>query len=196
MKKDLKDEILQTAKHLFNRRGYRQVSMRNIADALGISVGNLTYYYKRKEDLVEAVIVHQHKTLHRRPAPETLAELDAFFTGMLRHQKENEYYFRNYTELAHLSQSVYELQRNMLHGLYHKIADGLENLHAAGMIQEDEIAHQRHLTLHALMNVCIFGTALEQRHRRATLWCLVYPLLSEKGRTVYRAEIEPGLTKN
>lgn len=195
MKKDLKVEILQTAKHLFNQQGYRQVSMRNIADALDISVGNLTYYYKRKEDLVEAVILYQHKTLHRRPAPTTLKELDAFFKGMLKHQKENEYYFRNYTELAHLSPKVYEIQRAMLHGLYHKIADGLENLHAAGLVQEDEIPHQRHLTLHALMNVCIFGTALEQKNRRATLWCLVYPLLSKTGRAAYETEIQPGLKR-
>ena len=60
MKKDLKSEILVKARELFNTNGYNEVSMRNIADALGISVGNLTYHFKRKEDLVEAVVLEQH----------------------------------------------------------------------------------------------------------------------------------------
>lgn len=55
MKKDVKTDILETARKLFNEQGYNGVSMRDIAGALGISVGNLTYYFKRKEDLLEAV---------------------------------------------------------------------------------------------------------------------------------------------
>ena len=44
MKKDVKTDILETARKLFNEQGYNGVSMRDIAGALGISVGNLTYY--------------------------------------------------------------------------------------------------------------------------------------------------------
>ena len=46
--KTTKELIRNTARELFNERGYRAVSMRNIADALGISVGNLTYHYPHK----------------------------------------------------------------------------------------------------------------------------------------------------
>ena len=59
MKKDVKTDILETARKLFNEQGYNGVSMRDIAGALGISVGNLTYYFKRKEDLLEAVALRQ-----------------------------------------------------------------------------------------------------------------------------------------
>ena len=37
-------QILLCAKELFGRYGYDKVSMRDIADRVGISVGNLTYY--------------------------------------------------------------------------------------------------------------------------------------------------------
>lgn len=40
-----KERIRRTASRLFSERGYRAVTMRNIADELGISVGNLTYHY-------------------------------------------------------------------------------------------------------------------------------------------------------
>ena len=55
MKKNIKEKILITAKELFQTYGYNDVTMRNIADALHISVGNLTYHYKRKEDLIRCV---------------------------------------------------------------------------------------------------------------------------------------------
>ncbi|WP_239457712.1 TetR/AcrR family transcriptional regulator [Listeria seeligeri] len=41
MKKDTKQEIIETAFKLFREQGYANVSDRNIADALNISVGNL-----------------------------------------------------------------------------------------------------------------------------------------------------------
>ena len=42
MSKDTKQKILDTARELFNERGYNAVSLKDIADALNISKGNLT----------------------------------------------------------------------------------------------------------------------------------------------------------
>lgn len=49
-----RERILDTARFLFNQYGYHQVSMRQIADRLDISPGNLTYYFPHKADLVDA----------------------------------------------------------------------------------------------------------------------------------------------
>ena len=48
-----KEDILITARELFNEYGYKNISMRDIAKKLNISVGNLTYYFKKKEDLIQ-----------------------------------------------------------------------------------------------------------------------------------------------
>lgn len=48
----IKEKIAYVSRDLFNEYGYQKVTMRQIADACGISVGNLTYYYARKEDLL------------------------------------------------------------------------------------------------------------------------------------------------
>ena len=56
MKSNIKDEILQTAKLLFNQQGYEAVSMRDIARTVGISVGNLTYHFPRKADILLALL--------------------------------------------------------------------------------------------------------------------------------------------
>ena len=47
-----KNKIARTSELLFNAHGYNNVTMRQIADACGISVGNLTYHYPKKEDLL------------------------------------------------------------------------------------------------------------------------------------------------
>lgn len=50
-----KDKILSTALDLFNSQGMAKVTLRTIAQTIGISQGNLNYHFKRREDIVEAL---------------------------------------------------------------------------------------------------------------------------------------------
>lgn len=52
MAKDTRQLILDTSHKLFTTYGYTATSMRQIAKACGVSVGNLCYYFKKKEDLL------------------------------------------------------------------------------------------------------------------------------------------------
>lgn len=47
-----KDKILYEAQELFNKNGIRKVSVRSISDALQISVGNFTYHFPTKKNLI------------------------------------------------------------------------------------------------------------------------------------------------
>lgn len=49
------DKILESALHLFNTRGVDQVKMRDIAKKLGISLGNVTYHFPTKIDLIHVL---------------------------------------------------------------------------------------------------------------------------------------------
>ena len=51
---DKRKEIVAAARTLFGRHGYAKVSLRDIAGEAGMSVGNLTYNYHRKADMMEA----------------------------------------------------------------------------------------------------------------------------------------------
>jgi AcrR family transcriptional regulator len=49
---DVYEQILRAALDLLIDQGYRAVSMRRVAAASGVKLGNLTYYFPTKEDLV------------------------------------------------------------------------------------------------------------------------------------------------
>lgn len=52
----MRDQILKTALRMFNEKGYVEVGMRQIARQLDISPGNLTYHFKKKEDILVALL--------------------------------------------------------------------------------------------------------------------------------------------
>ena len=54
-----RDAIEAAARRMLLDEGYAGVSLRRIATKLGISVGNLQYYFPTKDDLVESVIIRE-----------------------------------------------------------------------------------------------------------------------------------------
>lgn len=53
---DRKSDIIATAIVLFNKQGCLSTSTRHIADSMGISVGNLYYYFNNKEDVLVSIL--------------------------------------------------------------------------------------------------------------------------------------------
>lgn len=49
-------QILRAALDLLVEQGYRAMSMRRVAEACGMKLGNLTYYFPTKEDLVRELL--------------------------------------------------------------------------------------------------------------------------------------------
>lgn len=50
--KGTKDQIVDKALELFNRKGIEYVGMRELAAEMGMRIGNITYYFPTKDDLV------------------------------------------------------------------------------------------------------------------------------------------------
>jgi AcrR family transcriptional regulator len=53
-----KEEILKCALRLFNENGISQVSLRKISIEMGISLGNLTYHFKKREEIIDALYLN------------------------------------------------------------------------------------------------------------------------------------------
>lgn len=60
---ELHKQILTISAKLFVERGYKGLSMREIAEALGVSKASLYYHFKDKEDLFLAILVESIEQL-------------------------------------------------------------------------------------------------------------------------------------
>lgn len=70
-KKTAKDEILAAAAELFNEHGTASISTNHIAKQANISIGNLYYHFKNKEEIIRAlyalIVKETGKTLELQP---------------------------------------------------------------------------------------------------------------------------------
>src|SRR5512136_1229229 len=56
-----RDAILDTSTKLFSQHGYKEVSIRDIAQACGLTNAALYYHFKNKEDLFLAMLQRDHE---------------------------------------------------------------------------------------------------------------------------------------
>lgn len=88
-------EVLEKALDLFNEKGYAHVGMRQLARELGISPGNLTYYFKKKEDVLAALLnqfsIRNTKTIENYLQ---LEPTNANFLRLMRKIFENQFMYR------------------------------------------------------------------------------------------------------
>lgn len=194
----MRKEIVETAKKLFNELGYSSVSMRNIADDLGISVGNLTYYFKRKEALIEEVLVERQKLLNDSQAPQNLQELNQLFKYIVHQQQENKYNFRHVTQLAQISAKIYETQLKAFQSFHTFIYQAIKNLQKNRLIKEEEIPGQLDGLVQSLLIISIYwvppGAVPAKAEFRTNhlncLWSLLFSVLTDEGKQTYKEVIQ------
>lgn len=58
---DTKENILRTALELFAQDGYEAVSVRQIAEALGMTKGALYKHYQNKRDIFDQIVAHMER---------------------------------------------------------------------------------------------------------------------------------------
>ena len=187
-----RERILWTALKLFGEWGYADVSMRDVAGAMRISVGNLTYYFQHKQDLIEALIFAQAEAFALPEPAESLASLDAFFRRMVAHQSAHFYYLRHCAQLKKLCPRAYRVQVKLLEGMARWLLRSCASLEEAGMLRPEPFHLQREGMIRALMCAYIFAPSqLEQEQDCAqemlgSMWSVFYPSLSKRGRLEFR----------
>jgi AcrR family transcriptional regulator len=98
-----RDRILKSALELFNERGTLSVTTHDIADAAGLSAGNLYYHFENKEEIVREIfyrmeIFSDNQWWERGPAnPRTgFTDFMRFFFGNLQKYR---FFFREFSNL-------------------------------------------------------------------------------------------------
>ncbi len=200
--KNTKEKILRTALALFNRRGLPRVTLRTIAAEMGISQGNLTYHYKKREAIIEALyfqLVERIDTgMARSGGRETALEqlydimariMDAFY--------EYRFFLLDFVHIMRESgtirQHYLELSRKR-EEQFKAIFDGLT---AAGLMR-GEARPGEYRFLYKRFQILVdfwissaetaqktIGTDTVREYSAIIAWEL-YPYLTEKGRQEFR----------
>ena len=191
MSKDTRNQILSAAKTLFNERGYNDVSTRDIAGAVGISKGNLTYYFKKKEDIVEALLTESPGG-GEILKPETLDELNDFFIDIQKVTRENAYYFWHRTQMSQLSPIIRKMQSSAFEANVDSLTGAFSSLCDDGMIRKEEYKGEYANIIDSLIISSIYwipysklrssGDGKSRADYPGHAWGIMYPLLTGKGR--------------
>ena len=102
---DTKEKILMTALHLFARDGYEAVSVRTIAEELGMTKGALYRHYKNKRDIFDSIVERmiridaERANAHQMPAEKYDTMPDAYENATVENiQKYTIEQFKFWTE--------------------------------------------------------------------------------------------------
>lgn len=188
------EDIMITVRKMLKENGYQNISMRDIAKELGISVGNLTYYYKNKQQLMEAIIFDKHSKTQKIIPAKSLEELENLLTQIQKIQEEQLYYFKHYSEISMVSDSILGIQKKVYHESTAVIQETFENLFIEGLIKKEQLAGQIDILISTILFISIYwherdflNLQMEMKVAgfKNCIWGLIYPCLTEKGKEIY-----------
>lgn len=135
MKENIKEKILLVSRELFNTYGYHEVTMRMIADKCNIGVGNLTYHYKKKIDIIYALLKEGEPTLSTSNT-ETIEELYHFIYEMVDGVRKNHFFFSS-SQMQCLDENFFESNKQNVQKLHTTFIANLMKLQNANKLSED-----------------------------------------------------------
>lgn len=197
-----KKRILEAALQLFNAEGIGNVSMRRIAEAAGIQIGNLTYHYKNRDTLVESLLKQLMEELDEeiQRTQRAKVNLNTLWNALLNvYQIQNRYrflmldllhMFRQYPQLLQQFRENFELRRE-------EFALALFFMQANGTLQEEQKPgyYQQYLLpqLYCLSDFWLSEAELlysgreedKALHYARITFSLLLPHLSKEGKECY-----------
>lgn len=141
--KNVKQRIRDAATALFARKGYAATGMREIAEAAGVNLSRVTYYFSGKHGLLRAVLTDYWARYYQALAP--VADLSLTGEERVRRTARNMVsLFREHTELALAAVNSHDVPIPEIHDLRAKIqaahGDALvEHLRRLGLDMEDRV---------------------------------------------------------
>lgn len=189
-----KERIITEAIKLFNEKGYSNVSLREIAKAANTTIGNLTYHFPQKENLLVSLleslqtqfVLNMPENIHRA---ELLSYLLNSFLTAERNEKENPFYYKNIYEITRNSEIIERQNKTFqkeLFEYYHMIFSILQKDHVIRKNITDENLKSLAYTIVLIdttwlqSNVPYTNELLPDIRLAKVLSDLVYPLISEE----------------
>jgi TetR/AcrR family transcriptional regulator, cholesterol catabolism regulator len=143
---DSKEKLFRTAINLFSTKGFRGTSIRDIAQAMGMSISNIYHYYGNKEGLLLAILEYSSRNLVeelRRVAEQDVEPLEGFKKLVEAHILLSEYYRKEakifFLDEEHLSEEGSVVNRRIQGEILRIYRKQLRSLQEAGYVKDRKI---------------------------------------------------------
>lgn len=198
-----KNHILEQSKLLFFELGIANTRLQQIADAAGISVGNLAYHYKNKEAIVEAVYENLFEELTSILSQYVVSTgLDGFdkqFSDLYFFFTNNQFTFNNTWEIERNHPQIQANWLSVNNKILQQLKQRLITCVQSGLFKPEPIRGEYELLLQNMLIVInswipqqiLRKKPVSDRLYKKSLWGLLYPNFTPKGINAFKETIVP-----
>ena len=196
MKKSKKDIIISNATKAFNKNGFAAVTLNELAQSMGMTRGNLTYHFKNKSELLQAIanemwskIEGERARTLKYPSFKNLHnEIQIYY----KFQKEYAFIFLDHHVLNHptIKKQFREMTNRSISDNKEMIAFAIRN----ETMQKENIPGMYHnvafitwmVTFFWLSQQIIRGEKTKEDGEKM-IWSVLLPHMTEKGIELFKA---------
>lgn len=201
-----KERIITSAIDLFNEQGVINVRLQNIADELGISVGNLAYHFKNKEAIVskayEKIGEELSAILSTYRASPDLRDMDQQLDAYYQFIGKYPFYFIDILEVKRNHPQLHEERKDYLYKMMIQFEKRIEYNKSRGIVFEgitDTVAAQVADNMCATVTFWHTNKAIKDQDYgltsfKTSVWTQLLPYLTKKGQQEYEMYIAPHLS--
>ncbi|NBC25079.1 MAG: TetR family transcriptional regulator [Bacteroidetes bacterium] len=199
-----KEKILQASIDMFNEYGIANVRLQHIADASGISVGNLAYHFKNKPAIIDYVYDHIFNEFSMILSDYLILDN---FQGIDKTMSSYYFFFEKY---RFFFTNMFETERNHPHIMkrWHRYTNRMIIQIESRIdfdIQRDAFFplknERKELLANNIWMSIIFwlpqrvlrGLSYDERTFKKALWAQMTPFLSNKGKEEFATYIQPAI---
>lgn len=201
-----KEKIIQVSIELFNKKGMVNVRLQHIADAAGISVGNLAYHYYSKKAVLIAIDQRLEDEIVPLLAVESdfpsLIDFDNHLSNYYQLINLYSFYFMDVLEMERAYPKIHQKRKDYIAKMISTIGEWLTLSASKGLLQNQLFENQYKDTALTIWMIITFWLT-QQKVRgqisksegdfKTVIWNQIIPLLSESGYMEYEALILPQL---
>jgi len=201
-----KEKIVSKAIEVFNKQGVKNTTSRDLADALGISRGNLSYHYKSKTELFKDVYRHIFETNEIEIMPQGLVTLTHFhelFKQMIDFQDQYRFFFLDIIEILRDYPNIGKRYRRRAHRRVDQARALINYYIGSGLFEPEPIPGIYDQLTNAVWMVRVFwlnqvwikqgreegsengDILMDKKNALEAIWALHYPHLTVKGKEEY-----------
>lgn len=201
-----KSKILDASIRLFNENGIDSVRLQQIAEEVGISVGNLAYHFKGKELLIEAVyerVFEDFDTIFQQYLRQPdLMDFDSQINAYYHFFHQNKFYLSEFFKANNQDTPHYRQWQRLMSKMMIQLRSRLQFMVMRGELQPETQPGQYEILVEQVWLTLVFfiprcnmtGLNDSVSSYRKNAWNIIRPYLTEAGLREFSTLILPQIS--